>query len=292
MTQLLAFAAGALVLGGIIGAAAALTPHAPKPAVRRRSRATLRARWAAFSPRTRVLVLLGLAAGIFAAVLSDVLVLVLVVPIAVIGIPMLLGKPDTRENDLLAALEAWARSLSSASATGNLTLREVIIVTRTSTPQVLRPGVDRMVQRMQTAWSDAAALRAFADEMGSAWVDEIVVYLVQAADFTPRGLAEALEGIADNLSDQVQLRASIVKERARPRRTMTQIAWITGLTVALIVVFARTPQLAAFSTPLGQVLLVLCLGAMAGLFMLARHLGRTPSEPRFLLAHNTDGSPR
>jgi hypothetical protein len=295
MNPVLAFLGGGLIALGLVLAVLAFRPPAPKPAVQNRPRKSLRQRWAAVTPRTRTIIVLGVIAGIVAAVISNVLVLIVIVPIAVIGIPVLLGKPDTRESELLSALEAWSRSLSAASATGKLTLRDTISVTRTSTPEILRPGVDRMVQRMATSWTDVDALQAFATEMDSAWVDEVTVYLIQAASFTPRGLAEALEAIADNLADQVKLRGDVYKERARPRRAMVQIAWITGITVALVVLFARTPQLAPFSTPIGQLLLTGVLAFMAVLFMAARRIGRMPSEPRFLLTGETEteeGEPR
>lgn len=292
MNSSLAFLGGALIVTGIVLGVLAFRPPAPKPAVQRKQRRSLREQWAAITPRSRALAVVGLVIGVIAAAISNVIIFVVVVPVAMVGIPAVLGKPDTRERDLLSALEAWSRSLASASATGRLTLREVIVVTRTSTPEILRPSVDLMVQRMTTAWSDADALRSFAEEMRSSWVDEVAIYLIQAAEYSSDGLADALEAIADNLADQVKLRGEVYKERERPRRAMTQIAVITAVTVALVVLFARTPQLAPFSTLIGQVLLTIVLAVMAGLFLWARYLGRTPAEPRFLLSSGTDGETR
>lgn len=280
MSVLLAAIAGMLLIAGVV--LALPTTQFPTRGLRR-PRRTLAARIRSIPARTKVLVLAGLAAGAVAAAISDVLVLIVVVPIAVVGLPALLGKPDTRERDMLSAVEAWARRLAAGSATGRLTLRDVIAVTRTSTPPVLRPAVDRLHARMASTWTTTGALRAFAAELDSAWVDEVTIYLIQAADYSSAGLAEALHAIAGNLAAQVRLRAEVFKERERPRRVMIQITAIAAGTVALVILFARTPQLAAYSTPIGQLLLTVVLTVLVALLVWARHIGRPRPEARFLL---------
>lgn len=280
MSVLLAALAGMLLIAGVV---LALPSTRFRTRRLRRPRRTLTARIRSIPARTKVLVLAGLAAGAVAAAISDVLVLMVVVPIAVVGLPALLGKPDTRERDMLSAVEAWSRSLAAGSATGRLTLRDVIAVTRTSAPPVLRPAVDRLHARMASTWTTTGALRAFAAELDSAWVDEVTIYLIQAADYSSAGLAEALHAIAGNLAAQVRLRAEVFKERERPRRVMIQITAIAAGTVALVILFARTPQLAAYSTPIGQLLLTVVLTVLVVLLVWARHIGRPRPEARFLL---------
>jgi tight adherence protein B len=285
MNALTAATAGMLLTAGIVLAIRALSPT-QGPARASRPARSFR-RLAGRVPR-RVLVLLavGTVAGVLVAVLSGVGVFVVVVPAAVVGLPALLGKQDRRERDLLSGLEAWARTLAAASGTGRLTLRDVIAVTRTSAPAVLRPGVDRLERRMTTTWTTTDALRAFADEHDSAWVDEVAIYLIQAADFSSSGLAAALNGIADLLAAQVKLRADIFRERERPRRVMIQITAITAGTAALVVLFARTPQLAPYSTPIGQALLLIVLSTLVGLLLWARWIGRPRPDSRVLLTES------
>lgn len=280
MSVLLAALAGMLLIAGVV--LALPTTQFPTRGLRR-PRRTLAASIRFIPARTKVLVLAGLVAGAVAAAISDVLVLIVVVPIAVVGLPALLGKPDTRERDMLSAVEAWSRSLAAGSATGRLTLRDVIAVTRISTPPVLRPSVNRLHARMASTWTTTGALRAFAAELDSAWVDEVTIYLIQAADYSSAGLAEALYAIAGNLAAQVRLRAEVFKERERPRRVMIQITAITAGTVALVILFARTPQLAGYSTPIGQLLLTLVLTVLVALLVWARRIGRPRPEARFLL---------
>lgn len=282
MTGVEAALAGMLIAAGVVLA----LPSTRLPSRSRTSppRRAIAARIAQIPRRARVLAVVGLVAGVAAALLSGVLILIVVVPIAVVGLPIVLGKPDTRERDMLSAVEGWARSLAAGSSTGRLTLRDVIAVTRAASPPVLAPAVERLHTRMSTTWTTSRALRAFAAELDSAWVDEVTIYLIQAADYSATGLAQALDAIAGNLAAQVKLRAEVYKERERPRRVMIQITWITGATVALVILFARTPQLAPYSTPLGQILLVAVLAVLTGLLLWARHIGRTRPEPRFLLS--------
>lgn len=285
MNALTAATAGMLLTAGILLTVRSLRPT--RGPVRPSTRAVSLRRLAGRVPRrVAVLLAVGVAAGLLVALLTGVGVFVVVIPAAVVGLPAMLGKQDTRERDLLSGLEAWARTLAAASGTGRLTLRDVITVTRTSAPAVLRPGVDRLDLRITTTWSTADALRAFASEYESAWVDEVTIYLIQAADFSSSGLAAALNGIADLLATQVKLRAEIFKERERPRRVMIQITAITGATVALVVLFARTPQLAPYSTPVGQAALLIVLGVLAGLLVWARWIGRPRAETRVLLTED------
>ena len=112
---LLAALAGAIFVTGIILLIRAFRPAPPKPVSKKTSGPTLAQRWKAVSRRTKNTIILGLIAGVAAAAISGIILLLVVVPAAVIGLPLLLGKQDTRERDLLSALEAWTRSLASTA---------------------------------------------------------------------------------------------------------------------------------------------------------------------------------
>lgn len=280
---LLAALAGALVIAGVLLFVRAFRPAPPKPVTKKRSGPTLAQRWKSVSTRTKNLVVLGVIAGVFAAAISGIILLVVVVPAAVIGLPLLLGKLDTRERDLLSALEAWTRSLASTAETGEFTLREVVDVTRASTPEIIRIPVDRLATRMNGSWSSSAALRAFADELDSPWADEVTIYLIQAAEFSSGGLAKALEGVADNLAVQTTMRIEIYNERDKPRRTMRTMTLIIGAVLVGIVLFSHTQQVAMYRTPLGQVILAIILAGFVALLVWAKSLTRTRPEPRIIL---------
>ncbi|MBF4570805.1 type II secretion system F family protein [Plantibacter sp. VKM Ac-2880] len=284
MNALLFGVIGAVTAAGLVLLAVALSPNYRDPEFTRTRSLSSRIRKAfvQMSRRTRMLVIIGVAAGIISAAVSGIIVTAFIVPAAIIGLPTLLGKQDTRERDLLSALEAWSRALSSATATSSLTLREVFGVTRESTPAELRVGVDRMYRRMSSSWTNADALRAFADEMDDVWVDEVVIYLIQAAQYSPGGLADALEGIADNLANQVKLRMNIYLEREKPRRVLVQMTIITVVVLAGTVLLARTPQLEIYSTPFGQMILLIIAASCAALLLWAKGSTRVTPEPRLV----------
>lgn len=282
MMVLLVILTGTITVAGVVLLVLALRPAPPGQAGKRR-RATLTGQWARIGRRTKALLAFGIAAGLLAAALSGIIVLVVVIPAAVVGLPLLLGKADTRDRDLLSALEAWARNLAATAETGAFTLREVISISRASAPPALRVPVDRMCNRMNGSWSSAAALRAFADEMDNAWADEVVIYLIQAAEFHAGGLSTALDGLADTLASQVKLRMTIYNERDKPRRTLVTMTGIIAVVLAGIIVFSRTPQLAAYTTPVGQMILTVILGVFLLLLVWAKRQTRTHPEPRIVI---------
>jgi tight adherence protein B len=274
--------AGGLLMGGIVMMVVAFRP-APNRPDRHSSQPTLTQRWAAVTRRTKTTVLVGVLLGMVAAAVSGILILVVVVPAAVIGLPMLLGKPDTRERDLLSALETWSRSLSSAAATGAFTLREVISITRGSAPAILRVGVDRLNQRMSGSWSTSEALRQFAAEMNSAHVDEVVIYLIQAAEYNAGGLTKALDAVAEMLAEENKLQLDTAIEREKPRRSLITMTGIITVVLVGIILFSHTNQIGLYRTPLGEVILAIILGVFVVLLVWARAQSRTQPEPRIIL---------
>ena len=244
-----------------------------------KSRAMLRG----LERRTQMRLIIGVIGGLATAAVSGIVLMVVIVPLAVVGVPILIGKQDTRERDLLTALEIWARSLAGAAATDRLTLMEAVGISRGSVPELLQLAVDRMYFRMSGSWTEADALRAFAAELDAPWVDEVTIYLIQAAEGRQAGLRDALDGIADNLSQQVDVRTQIYQEREKPRRALLQMTAITTIVVALVVVTARLPQFAAFTTPIGQIILAAAIAAFAGLLLWSKRIARPTPEPRIIV---------
>jgi tight adherence protein B len=282
MMTFLAVLAGAAAVGGVLLLIVAIQPTPPQ-GYDRPSRLTLSRRWAQVGSRTKLLLVVGAVVGLVAAAVSGIIVLVVVIPLAGFGLPLLLRKADTRERDLLSALETWARSLASTAETGSFTLKEVIGTSRGSAPPIIRIAIDRMYSRMNGSWGNAAALRAFADEMDNAWADEVVIYLIQAAEFNAGGLTQALSSLADNLATQVKQRMVIYNERDKPRRTMATMTGIIAFVLAGIVLFSATPQLGAYSTPVGEVVLTIILSVFLLLLVWAKRQARTRPEPRIVI---------
>ncbi len=272
---------GVMLMAGAVTMVFALRPVPERPQ-RRDLRRTLPRRWATVTRRTKTTILFGLILGVVAATVSGIVILVVVVPAAVIGLPLLLGKPDTRERELLSALEGWARSLSSAAETGSFTLREVIAITRGSAPPILRVGIDRLTQRMSGSWSSSDALRQFAAEMNSAHVDEVAIYLVQAAEYNAGGLTKALDAVAEMLADKVTLQLDTAIERDKPRRSLITMTGIITVVLAGIIVFSHTSQIGLYRTPLGELILAIILSIFVLLLIWAKTQTRVTPDPRII----------
>ena len=274
---------GTMVMVGIVMMVFAFRPG-PKKQQRRNVRPTLPQRWAAITRRKKSTILLGLILGVATAALSGIVIIVVVVPAAVIGLALLLGKPDTRERDLLSALESWSRSLSSAAETGSFTLREVVSITRGSVPPILRIAIDRLNQRMSGSWSNSDALRQFAVEMYSAHVDEVVIYLIQAAEYNAGGLTKALDAVAEMLADEAKLQLDTAIEREKPRRSLITMTGIITVVLAGIIVFSHTSQIGLYRTPLGEVILAVILAVFLLLLVWAKAQTRVKPDARMILS--------
>jgi len=274
---LLAALAGILIVTGILVTVLYFRPAPPKPArAKRGSKLTI-------SKRTRTLLIVGVIAGVIAGAYTGIVILVVAVPAAIVWLPSVLGKQSTRDRDMLSALEAWSRSLAAAAETQRLTLQDVIGVTRTSAPEMIRIPVDRMYNRLKNAWSSTDALRAFADELDNVWADEVIIYLIQAAEAQQGGLADALNDLADNLAQHVKQRLEIYAEREKPRRTMVYMTWITLGALAWVLLTSRTQEGAFYTSLFGQIVVVLVVAMFAGLLAWAKKAAQTPPEERIFL---------
>jgi len=282
----LAAVGGAVFALGLVLVVAWFRPVPPKP-VRTRQRRSLRDRWAGITPRTKATLALGGVVGLVVAAITQILVLFIAIPAAFVGLPALLAKPSTRENDLILALETWARSLASTAETGAFTLREVVGISRTAAPDILRDPVDRLYARMSTTWSAPAALRTFADELDSPDADEVVIYLVQAAKFSSGGLAKALSSVADALAEQAKLRIEMLAERDRPRQVLTQMTLIVAILIVMFVGFGGE-GMSFYRTPAGGLVLALIIGLFVLALIWGKRVSKVKPYPRIILASTVD----
>lgn len=278
MTALLAGVIGAIIAAGIVLFWISLTPPPEGVKKTRGKKRTL-----TLTPAVKTRLIVGITLGVVITVLTSMPVMLVAVPAAVVGLPALLGKQPTKQRDTILALESWARSLASAAASGNFTLRQVIGVTKGSVDAVLLPSVNRLHHRMSTNWTNTQALRAWADELDSAYSDEVAVYLIQAAEFDSQGLATALSGVAERLAAQAKIVTEILTEQEKPRSTLRSMTIIIGVVLVLLVMFSGTELLSAYRTVPGMIIVTLVLASFAGLLVWARSRARIVPPSRVLL---------
>ncbi|NHA68231.1 type II secretion system F family protein [Phycicoccus flavus] len=278
MTPVVPALAGALVVAGILGVIAGLRPTPPPaaPAPRHRRNATL----PRLTRRRAVLGAAGLVAGAVAAVLTGWWVALMVVPAAVVGLPVLLSPPPARTSVArLEAMEEWTRALAGVLTAG-AGLEQALIATMRSAPEPIRPEVTRLASRLRARWSTPDAIRALADDLDDATGDVIAANLLLGARRRGAGLASVLDGLAESVAADVRARREVEADRAKPRATAR---WVTLITIGVLAVLALTGDyVAPYGSGLGQVLLVLLLGLYVATLVWMRRMATGTAPPRFI----------
>jgi tight adherence protein B len=279
VTPLIPALAGALLVAGLIGIVVGLRHGPQQPPAPRRSRRAVRGRVRSVSPRTRLLLVVGLVVGVLVGLLSGWLIAVLVVPAALAGLPILLSAPPaTAQIERLEAMEEWTRSLSGVLTVG-VGLEEALVATLRSAPDPIRPEVTRLVARLRARWSTEQALRMFADDLDDATGDLVAANLILAAR-RGAGVASVLESLAESVAADVRARRAIEADRAKPRATAR---WVTLITIGVLAVLGLTGSyITPYSTPAGQMILVLLLGGYVATLVWMRRMAAGKPLPRFI----------
>jgi tight adherence protein B len=297
VTALSAALAAAAVLGGILLVVAGLRPVPETQLVARpQSPRMLRLRAAlngalAEGPdvqRRRAQLVLAVGSGLLAFLITGLALMVLAIPVAVLGLPKLLGTPASAADvDRLEALEEWTRNLAGVLAVG-VSLEQAIQASLRSTPEPIRPQVETLVARLATRWQTDAALRAFANDLNDATGDLIAASLILSAKRRGAGLVLVLDGLAASVAEDVRTRRQIEADRAKPRSTARAVTFIT-LGVLALLALNRT-YIQPYTSPLGQALLAVLLSAYVATLLWMRQMTSGKPAPRFLTATPAPGS--
>ena len=297
MNALLAALAAAAVLGGILLVAVGMRrvpevefvtrPQSPRVA---RLRTALNGTLVEGPGvrRRRAQLALAVGGGLLAFLITGLAQMVLAIPVAVVGLPKLLGTPASAADvDRLEALEEWTRNLAGVLAVG-VSLEQAIQASLRSTPEPIRPQVETLVARLATRWQTDAALRAFANDLNDATGDLVAASLILSAKRRGAGLVSVLDGLAASVAEDVRTRRQIEADRAKPRSTARAVTFIT-LGVLALLALNRT-YIQPYTSPGGQVLLAALLSAYVGALLWMRQMTAGKPTPRFLTATAGPGS--
>lgn len=267
--------AGALIVAGFFALVAGVrrTPAAPPRQRSRGARVT-------GSRRTRLLVLAGIGAGVAGYVATGWVLALVLGPIAAVGLPMLLTAPAAAERiQRLEAMEEWTRSLAGVLTVG-VGLEQALVATLRSTPAPIAGEVNRLVARLRARWVTEDALRAFADELDDSTGDLVAANLILGARRRGAGLASVLEGLAESVSADVRARRQVEADRAKPRATARWVTLISASALSILAVSGDYVE--PYSTPLGQIILLLLLAAYVATLVWMRQMAIGKPLPRFL----------
>lgn len=278
-TALLAAVFGTTIAAGLIALAIAVRPRTPvaRP-VRRRPRVV--AAVMGMSPRSRMVLVASLAAGLLIASTTGWVAAVIVAPVGALGLPYLLAPPATAAQiRRVEAMEEWTRSLAGVLGAG-VGLEQALTATLRSTPEPIRPEVTALVARLRARWDTEAALRAFADDLDDVTGDLVAANLILAARRRNRSLAHVLQGVAESVAEDVSSRRRVEAGRAKPRGSARLV---TGFSLTVLVVLAVTGDyVAPYGTPAGQVILLVLLTAYAGALFWMKQMAQGQPFPRIL----------
>ena len=282
MSTLLAALAGALVVGGVLLGIYALTPRpAPPPRPARPARTGRLIRWWRGLPAwQRWSSLAALAIGVLVMVATGWVVAVPVLPAAVLGLPALLMVSSAdRQIARMDAIAEWTRNLAGVLTAGQ-GIEAAIQASLRSASDAIRPEVARLVGRMRSRWSTEQALRAFADDLDDATGDLVCAALILGAANRGDGLARVLQDLAESVAADVRGRRQIEADRAKPRASARMV---TLLSIGALVFFGLGGRFfAPYSTPLGQLILLVLLSCYGLLLWWLRRMAEIQPATRIL----------
>ena len=277
MTPFIAAFAAMTIIGGLLLIAAGARPTPEGPA---RPPTSLRRRLLAGRTDPRVHAVAGLLAGVLVFAVSGWFIAVLVGPLAAVGVPYLLAPAQGAGIERLDAMAEWTRSLAGVLTVG-MGLEQALIATQRSTPEPIRPDVDRLVVRLRARWTTEAAVRGFADDLDDATGDLIAAALILGSRRRGAGLAAVLNGLAESVAAEVRVRRQIEADRARPRSNARRITLITLAVIAGLFLLSPT-YMSPYASPAGQVLLAVLLACFIGALLWLRSAATDRPLPRFL----------
>lgn len=273
---ILAAIATALVLSGVlVGVSGLRQVPADVSRPQRRPRRNLTA------PQRRRMVMLagGTVAGVVLAIITGWLILIILVPAAVVGVPYLLGSGDAEHAiTRLEAMEEWTRGLAGVLTAG-VSLEQAISSTVKSTKQSVKPEVQRLAARLQSRMPTDRAILMFADELDDVTGDKICAALILGAK-QRTGIATLLEELARSVADDVRGRRTIANEQAKARDTARWVTIVTLVMFALL--FFTGGYIEPYGTPLGQLVLIVLVGLFVATLLWMRRMTVAKPMPRFL----------
>lgn len=272
-------ALGFIIAGGLIGLSIAwfifaLHPDHTTATARRNGRLVKVPR------RTRILLGVGVLAGIITWLLTGWVLAVPAVPLAVAGLPALLS-PGAAKTQIarLEAMEEWTRSLAGVLTVG-VGLEQALVATLRSTPAPIAPEIHRLVARLHSRWNTEQALRAFADDLHDPTGDLIAANLILGARRRGAGLASVLQALAESVAADVRARRQVEADRAKPRATAR---WVTIISVAVLTLLTFSGRyVEPYATPIGQAVLLVLVAAYIALLLWLKRMATGKPMPRFL----------
>ena len=227
--------------------------------------------------------LAGAALGVLVLVVSGWVAVAAGAAGACVIVPAILasGAESERRIARLEGLAGFTRRLADLLASGAVgSLDQGLRRAATGCPASIQPEVTALVARIGPQGLEPA-LRAFGRDLADPAGDHVAMALILRARSGGRGLAKVLGNLAADVDDQVRMRRQIKAERAKPMSSIRGLVILTALVWVLSMVFLRQ-YMAPYSSPDGQIALVVIVGDFALGMVWLRRLTRPVVGARFL----------
>lgn len=215
-----------------------------------------------------------------AYVVSGWVIMLMLVPLTVWGLPKLFHDPNKARIDRLAAVESWIRQVRSLLVGGaDNTLEAALVASLPSTPAPIHAEVKRLVARINARWTTDRALAAFAEDMDDSVADSVAAAMMLAYYRRGGGLIDVIDALADSVRDEVEARR---KQESAKSGVRTSVRYMTLLVVVGVpaMMLAAPTYLQPYRSAFGQMLaLVFAAGYVGGLILL-RQLSLVKDKPR------------
>jgi Flp pilus assembly protein TadB len=191
---------------------------------------------------------------------------------------------ETKAIARLEALAAWTESLRDTVA-GAVGLEQAIPATAYAAGPAISTELTALADRLRVRVPLSQALQKFADEMNDSSVDLIVASLILNARLRGPGLRDVLTSLSESARAALDMRQRVNAGRRSTRRSVQIVMVVTVAFVLGLSLFNRT-YVAPYSTPFGQVMLLVILGLFAAGFFWLRRLASFETPARFLHARD------
>jgi Flp pilus assembly protein TadB len=206
-------------------------------------------------------------------------------------LPALLG-PDRDHARRLALIDAVAAftEMLRDTLTASAGLNQALTVAAQHAPEVIRPATARLAEQLRERDATTrTALHAFADEIADPTADLVALALASASEHPTRDLAGLLSSLAATAREQAAMRTRIAVARARTR-TAVRIVTATTLALAAVLLLADRHYLAPYSSPAGQLTLLITGVLFGSGFRWLRRLGAVNEPGRLWSAQTVRGA--
>lgn len=191
---------------------------------------------------------------------------------------------ETKAIARLEGLSAWTESLRDTVA-GAVGLEQAIPATAYAASPAISTELMALADRLRVRVPLPQALQKFADEMNDSSVDLIVASLILNARLRGPGLREVLTSLSESARAALDMRQRVNAGRRSTRRSVQIVMVVTVVFVLGLSLFNRK-YVAPYSTPFGQMVLLVILSLFAAGFVWLRRLASFETPGRFLHARD------